>query len=328
MGIAEVAARAGVSPTTVSHVLSGRRPVSAATRQRVLGVIEELGYRPSTLARGLRTGRTATIALIIPDLANPFYPAVARGLQDVVAADGYHTFVCNTDARRDEELSFLDQALDRRVDGIVFAGFRTGAADLRPVLDAGVAVVMFGGQFEPGAADLVRSDDRRGVVTAVTHLLQERMTPVAFINGQPGAGPGDVRAAAYREALAAAGQPADPALVVTTDYTRAGGVAGIRAFLAAGPPPRAVMCANDLIAIGVLDVAREHGIAVPERLAVVGFDDIEAAALVTPALTTVINPGRELGQMCGRLLLERLAGDDRPPREVVIPPGFIRRESA
>lgn len=327
--ITDVAARAGVSITTVSHVLSDRRPVAEDTRQRVLAAIDDLGYRPSELARSLRMRRTHTVALLIPDLTNPFYPMLARGLQDAIRAEGYHSFVCNTDDDRTEEVTFLEEMVARSVDGIVVVGFGTDEKQLLRVEENGIPVVALGPQFTLQTADLVGPDDRRGMAEATRYLVRAGRSPVAFVGPSDDEGPGRVRREGYEDALREAGIPIDPDLVTGGDYTRESGVTSMRRLLDSGVALRSVVCANDLIAIGALDVARERGIAVPGDLAVVGFDDIEAAALTSPRLTTVINPAYAQGRAAGEVLLSRLNGGyTGPHRRVTLPCRLVIRESA
>ncbi|MEV4756927.1 LacI family DNA-binding transcriptional regulator [Micromonospora sp. NPDC049559] len=327
--IGQVAELAGVSATTVSHTLNGRRPVSAATRQRVLAAIEELGYRPNVLARGLRAGRSLTVGLVIPDITNPFYPLLARGLQDVLGPAGYDEIITNTNGDRELERAALDKMISRQVDGIAFAVFHTHAEDLRPVIEAGTPVVRLGGRQVQRGVDLVHSDDEGGAAEATRYLLRRGYRRIGFICGQAAEGPAAERVAGYRAALVEAGAPAGPELVAYTRFSRAGGADGLAQLLALPRPPDAVLCANDMMAIGALDVARTRGLRVPEEIAVMGFDDIEAASLVSPQLTTMANPAREIGQACGRLLLDRLGGAaGNPSAEVVVPARLVRRQSA
>jgi LacI family transcriptional regulator len=327
--IGQVADLAGVSATTVSHALNGRRPVSAATRRRVLDAIEQLGYRPNVVARGLRAGRTLTVGLIIPDITNPFYPVLARGLQDVLGPAGYDEIVTNTNGDRDLERLALDKMISRQVDGIAFAVFHTHAEDLAPVIDAGIPVVRLGGrQAQPGV-DLVHSDDEGAACEAVRYLLRGGYHRVGFVCGAAAEGPAAERVAGYRAGLGEAGVALDPRLIVHTEFSRAGGAGGVDRLLRLRRPPDAVLCANDMMAIGALDAARERGLRVPYDLAVMGFDDIEAATLVTPQLTTMANPAREIGRACGRLLLDRIADPDGGRfTELVIPAQLVRRQSA
>jgi len=328
--IVDVAHHAGVSITTVSHALSGKRRVAEATRTRIETSIRELGYRPNAFARGLRTERSHMVALIIPDITNPYYPTLARGMQDSLHAGGYQTLVGSTDGQREQELTFLTDSLQRRVDGIAFASFATSTRSLAPVLRANIPVVSIGDKIQHDDVDCVRTDDAEGSRDATAYLIEKGYDPIGMIGGPPGILPSDHRLEGHRAALRAAGVPFDPDLLAIGDFTRAGGAAAMRELLGRGPhPPRAVFCANDLMAIGAMDAAREAGHGVPRDIAVMGYDDIEAAALVTPDLTTVVNPADEMGRACGSLLLERMSGQPRDTRrEVVIPHRLIARGSA
>ncbi len=327
--IGQVAQLAGVSATTVSHALNGRRPVSAATRGRIMQAIDQLGYRPNVVARGLRAGRTMTIGLVIPDITNPFYPLLARGLQDVLGPAGYDEIITNTNGDRELERIALDKMISRQVDAVAFAVFDTHAADLQPVIDAGIPLVRLGGrQTQPGA-DLLHTDDESAAADATRYLLETGYRRIGFLSGPAAHGPAAERITGYRAALHAAGLPADPDLVVQTEFSREGGAQAMTRLLALQDTPRAVLCANDMMAIGALDTARERKLDVPGQIAVMGFDDIEAASLVSPQLTTMANPAREIGQACARLLLERVSGvESGPSREIVVPSKLIRRESA
>jgi LacI family transcriptional regulator len=327
--IFDVARHAGVSITTVSHALSGNRRVAEATQERIHHAIRELGYRPNAFARSLRTERSHMVSLIIPDITNPYYPTLARGLQDALHAGGYQSFVCNTDGEREEERSFLSDALQRRVDGIAFAAFATTARMLAPVLRANIPLVSIGTMIRHAKIDQVSTDDVAGSRDATEYLIRKRYGSIGMIAGPPGSSPGDRRLEGHRAALAAAGIRFDARSIAIGDFTRAGGAAAMTELLSRGTRPRAVFCANDLMAIGAMDAIREAGLRVPRDIAVMGYDDIEAAALVTPDLSTVVNPAYEMGQACGRLLLERMSEDEPGPcREIVVPHRLIPRTSA
>ncbi|MDX3103463.1 substrate-binding domain-containing protein [Nonomuraea angiospora] len=327
--IRRVADLAGVSATTVSHTLNGRRPVSEETRRRVLRAIEELGYRPNVLARGLRTSRSQTIGLIIPDITNPFYPALARGLQDVLGPAGYDQIISNTDGVRRTEQAAIEHMIARQVDGLAFAVFHTHAEDLLPAIEAGIPVVRLGGRLVQRGVDLVHSDDEGGAAEATRYLLGCGYRRIAFVCGPAAEGPAAERVAGYRAALAEAGVAPDQALVAHTHFSRAGGAEGVARLLELAEPPDAVLCANDVMAIGALDVAAQRGLRVPGDLAVMGFDDIDAAGMVSPGLTTMANPAREIGQATAVRLLDRLRDAiDEPSTELVVPARLVRRQSA
>jgi LacI family transcriptional regulator len=328
--IVDVATAAGVSVTTVSHVLSGRRPVSAATRARVEEVVGRLGYQADPSARGLRTQRTRLLGLVVPDITNPFNAELAAGLQEAALAEDYLTVVCETPKEPQRVRAVMRQLTARRIDGLVLGRYPTGEGVLDALLATGAPVVRLGGRVDDGPGDVVHAAETEGMRDLVRHLVRDRgYRRIGFIGGAPDAEPGGDRHRGYLEALAEAGLGAPRDLVVWTDFTREGGRAGAARLLASAEPPDAIACANDLIAIGALDTARATRLPVPGKVAITGYDDIEAAALVSPALTTVLNPAREIGRSAARILTDRLDGrEDGPAREVLLAHRLVTRESA
>jgi LacI family transcriptional regulator, galactose operon repressor len=326
--ITDVARHAHVSKTTVSHVLSGNRAVAPATGERVRRSIETLGYRPSWPARSLRTRQTQMVALIVPDLTNPFYPTLARGLEAGLESGGYRAFICSSDGHPDRERAYLHEVCDRGVDGIVLDSFHLTVDDLHGATGGRLPVVWIGGsQFDHPGVDSVRSDDEGGAHAATEHLVRRGHTRIAMLDGPVGSGA--TRRAGYRRALAEAGLQAYPDPPLRTDWTRAGGRVQAQKLLALDLAPTAVFCSNDLTAIGVLDAAAAVGLVVPDELAVVGFDDIEPASLLTPSLTTVLNPAFETGFEAGRMLGERMTGSyGGPARAVTLPSPLVIRATS
>lgn len=327
--IADVARAAGVAPSTVSHALSGRRPVSPAVLARVNAAVEQLDYRASALARGLRTQRTLTVALVIADISNPFYPAVARGVQDAMSAAGYQVVVCSTDGDPTREASFVQDMISRSVDGIIMGLFHTPPEALDNLVDGSVPIVMLGSMAAGNIGDRVMGDDQVKVAEATARLIDTGRSRIAYIGAEHGTGAADARRAGYEDALLGGGLVINADLIVDSDYSRAGGVAGVKQLLARGVDFDAVVCVNDLSAIGAMEALRAVNRSVPDDVAVVGFDDIEAAELVRPSLTTIDNRAYEKGTLCGRLLLQRLTGELTGPfRNIVVPGQLIVRESA
>lgn len=327
--IEDVAKSAGVSATTVSHVFSGRRPVSAETIQRVQDVAARLGYRPNGVARSLRVQRTETAMIIIPDITNPFYTAFSRGVQDALRQGGYHAVLCNTDAVESEERAYVDEAIARRLDGVIIAAFRIEDKALAPLTAAGIAVVSLGLGSASGQVDRIGFDQVAFSREAVEHLLDRVQGPVAFIYGDELSPPSKSRRLGYETACASRGVSIPANYVVSTDFTIEAGADGMARLLDLETPPRGVFCANDLIALGAMRVAKERGLRIPEDLAVIGCDDIDTAALVTPPLTTVRQDTDRLGHECGRLLLSRMSGEFHGPgRTIVLQHELIVRGSA
>ena len=310
---ADVARRASVSQAVVSYVLNASSSVTipAATRERVLAAAAELGYVPNSAARSLRTQKTMTIAGVIPDITNPFYPAFERGIQDVAEANGYDLVTYNTDGNVAKELKSLRFAREGRVDGLVMTPFHVTPADLEPLLEIGVPVVMLGGDHEIWAAHGVDShsiENERAARDAVAYLLDRGHSRLGMISGEAGTPPRERRVRGYLQALSEHGIPREPVLIRSGDFTEAGGYQGMKDLLRLRPLPTAVFCANDLLALGAMVALREAGLDVPADMAVVGFDDIPAARFVTPALTTVAQFPEQLGRRCAELLIDRLSG--------------------
>lgn len=325
--IAQVAARAGVSDTTVSHVLSGNRPVAAATQRRVRAAVRQLGYRPNGVARSLRSKRSMTVALIIPDLTNPFYTVLARGLADQLDEAGYRVIVCNTDAEQDREQDFIDDMLDRGVDAIAMTSYHLATSEVARVINLGVPITCVGESIDHPRVDRVIADGEQGGWEATRHLLSRGAARIAMITGAEELN--NDRVSGYRRALTEAGKRFSRKLVEHGNWTRSGGRSAMHALMRKDSNIDGVFCANDLMAIGAMDALRERGLSIPDDVALVGFDDIEAAALVTPALTTVVNPAYEAGRATGQLLLTRMQGEPTAPREITILPCTLRlRESA
>jgi LacI family transcriptional regulator len=325
--IAHVADRAGVSATTVSHVLSGKRVVGESTRQTVMDAIAELGYRPNHVARHLRTRQSHMLAVLVPDITNPFYAVLTRGLADAVDAAGYGTFVGSTDGQHDRERKLFQDVMDRGVDGIVFASGELASEITFGPGDHTTPIVCIGDHLEHPLCDAVIPDDEAGSREAAAFLAERGYARIAMIQGPPRYGTG--RTTGFRAAMQAAKRRVPTEHMVRGDWTRKGGYQAMQTLMALPERPDAVFCANDLMAIGALDVAHELGLSVPDDVAVVGFDDVDAATIVTPQLTTVRNPAYDLGNAAGDLALSRLTGRYRGAgRTVVLPCPLVERGTA
>jgi LacI family transcriptional regulator len=327
--IASVAAAAGVSPTTVSHALSGKRAVSADTRKRILEAIEKQNYRPNMVAKSLRSQKTQSVALLLVDIANPYYPAVARAVHDVLATEGYVSFIGNTDGDAETERRLLEEMVARGVDGVVMQPMALSAAQVRDVVGPAMPLVITTDEAGDVPADCVLTDDTRGLTEAVNYLVQKDVHELGFIVGPPGAATGPLRLAAFRAAVAAAGLKVPERWIEYGPFTRDGGAAAAARLLGRADRPRAILCGNDLIAIGAVEAARKAGLRVPEDVAIVGFDDIETADLVTPRLTTIVNPASAVGEACARTILWRVEnGPDVPYERIILPTHLVIRQSA
>jgi LacI family transcriptional regulator len=326
--MSDVAREAGVSLMTVSRAINAKGEINPQTRARVLRVAEEMGYRPSNIARGLATRRTHTLGLVIPDVANPFFSDVARGAEHVAYAAGYNVFLCNTDEDPQRESAVLQSLEEKRVDGIVLCSSRLDDGELRTVVDRHPAVVLVNRELENAGAGVVLVDDETGGRAVAQHLLQAGHKAVGLLAGPPASRSGHQRARGYRAALAAAGLPYRPDWVRDCSPVVESGQAVASALLAAHPELTALECYNDLVAVGAQQACADLGRRVPDDVAVAGFDYIVLAALVTPPLTTCRVPRYELGAQAMRLLLEQIGGCPQGHRKIVLRPDLVVRASA
>ncbi|MER5623384.1 LacI family DNA-binding transcriptional regulator [Streptosporangium sp. NPDC002544] len=324
--ITTIAERAGVSIASVSRVLNGL-PTRENTVRRVLSAAEELGYVPNSVARSLKSRRTNQVAFAMADIGNPVYLAMIREIQPVLKAAGYRLVLHSTDADVADEIDVLRSLGERYVDGLIMIPLRVSEAHLKAIEAARAPVVIIGSVPDGTRVDNIRTDSRTGVRLALDHLHSLGRRRIGFVNGPLDTVPGSARSTAYAEALSALGLPYDENLVEIGDFYRAEGAAAVSRLLARAPDLDAIMCANDLIALGALEVLRRNGRRVPEDVAVAGMDDIDMAAAAWPALTSVSLGSAERGRAAAELLLDRLGNGEREPRVVTVPPRLVVRAS-
>ena len=328
--IRHVARQADVSVGTVSNVLNRPDSVAPATRQRVLRAITELGFVRNESARQLSTGRGRVLGLVVLDLTNPFYTDLARGVEDSASPAGFAVIVCNTDADPGKEETHLTLLEQQGVQGVlIIPSGDSVAARLRRLRDHGTAVVSLDHRTADADHCAVGVDDVRGGELAMAHLLSLGHTQVAYISSSPELAPCRERGEGARASLAQWGRDPDSMVDVRVPSLgfQNGRDAGMR-LLGLYPRPTAVICTNDLIALGVLQVLTEHRVAVPDDIAIVGYDDIDFAAAAAVPLTSVRQPRRLLGRTGADLLLEEVqhvAGHRH--RRVVMTPELVVRSS-
>lgn len=326
----DVAQLADVSQATVSQILNPRSTlaISAETKARVARAIEELGYVPNRAAQSLRSRRTFTIACLIPDVTNPFYPVVERGILDVCNRYGYDLLTYNSDGEREKELNFLRLICEGRADGVVGVFFHVSAKDLSELLEAGTPIVRLEATAKGTGRlplDNVYVDNVAAAEAATSYLISKGRKRIAVIGVE--AGPHFARLRGYRQALLARGL--GETVVHASDFMEEGGYSAMQQLLAVCPRPDAVFAVNDLLAVGALMAVREAGLRVPQDIAIMGFDDIPIARLMSPALTTIAQPKRLLGTRAAELLFERLGGSPAVVgRSEELPFELIIRESA
>lgn len=331
ISIADIARAAGVSHTTVSRALRESPLISERTRGRIQRLAQEMGYTPNAIAQSLQTRHSSTIGLVVTSIADPFFGDVVKGVEEVARAAGFSVFLSATHNDPDQEMAIIETFHRRRVDGILVASSRT--TNYKERLDhIRIPTVLINSHAESQAKLLYRVsiDDRRGAHLAVEHLLQLGHRSIGYLGISSRPRSNWQRLLGYQSALTAAGVPGCDDWVVITpgdeashEEDVAAGQFSLPRFLDAGVT--AIFCYNDMTAIGLLMACRERGIAVPQELSIIGFDDIKMASYVTPPLTTIHQPMVELGRLATQVMLNLL--NNRPGRDYMLPPTLMLRSS-
>ncbi|WAC71319.1 LacI family DNA-binding transcriptional regulator [Roseateles sp. SL47] len=325
--IKDVAALAGVSFTTVSHVLNNTRPVSAQARARVLAAVDEIGYLPSAVARSLRRSETKIVGVLVPNVRNPFFAELVVGVEEWCRQAGYSVFLCNSDNDPKHQQSYLRTLLEKRIDGLLLSSAGDADALATTFRHASVPVVTVD-RLVPGArADRVSVNNQVGATAAVRHLLDLGHRRIGCVSGPAEFEVTQERVAGWRGALHAYGIEAGPDWLIESDFSTAGGYEAVKALLTRQPDLTAVFTSNDLMAMGALRAAAELGRAVPRQLSVVGFDGIELGSYIYPAITSVGCSIRDLGREAGRALIERIENPQAPFKDLQLTPQLVLRES-
>lgn len=323
--IADVAREAGVSMMTVSRAINNKEGIGDATRQRVLDIIERMGYRPNTIARGLVTKHTGTLGLVVPDNANPFFSEIARGVEHAAYAEGYNVFLCNTEEDKDRELDVIQSLSEKLVDGIIVCSSRLEDDTLQEALSFYSATVLINRLLDHTIT--LRIDDIRGGQIATQHLLNGGHRVIGLIAGPKNSFSGRQRTIGYKMAMQAAGVSCDADCIEHCLPMVDAGKDAAHTLLTRNPQMTALFCYNDLVAVGALKACAERGYAVPERVAIVGFDDIFLSSLVTPPLTTCRVARYDLGRQAAHMVLAQIEGQHERS-DVLVQPELIIRASA
>jgi LacI family transcriptional regulator len=327
--IAEVAALAGVHTATVSRALSSNaeHQVNAETAKRVKKAAKDLGYIPNVMARGLRTSSSMTIGVIIPDLTNPLFPPIIRGIENYLSPRGYNALLANTDGHDAVERSAFDSLLERRVDGFILATGVEGGSLLEEAYAKNVKVVMVNRDAGSVPYPLVASDDANGIVTAMHHVIDLGHRRIVHIAGPAAFSTTRHRTEAF-ERVCASVPGIEGRILWATALSVAAGEAAVDDFLVSGEhTATAIVAGNDLLALGALRSLRKHGLRCPKDVSIVGFNDMPFAEDFNPALTTVHVPQQEMGTEAARLLLRNIENDSQTAVNVTLPVSLIVRSS-
>src|SRR5438094_3066681 len=328
----DVAQRAEVSTSTISHVLNQTRFVSDELRQRVLAAMRELNYQPNAAARMLTLNRSNTIGLIVSDIRNPFFASVARGVEDVAQEHGYTVVLCNSDETAWRETACLNALETRAVDGVLLASAGVADEHLSRLVQAGFPIVLVDRDLPELGAPAVLLDNEGAAYSAVWHLITRGHQRIAMLSGRAAISTTTERVAGYRRALREAGVEMDDRLVVSGESTSEGGTIAANAVLDLDERPSAIFSGNNLMTIGALQTIVNRGLLVPDDVALVGFDDFPFpwSDAFRPHLTTVAQPTYELGRRAAELLVQRLKKSPRSisAERVVLDGKLVVRESS
>lgn len=328
--MADVARTVGVSQQTVSRAINDKGEISAETKSLVLEAVKRLGYRPSGIARSLATQRTTTIGLVVPDIANPFFSGIARGIEEVAFANNYNLFLCNADEDIDRERSALDSLFSKQVDGLILCSSRLDQEELLERLAKFRYTVLFNKEVEGPHENLrtIAVDDTLGTQIALGHLFSRGHRRIAFVAGPERSWSSQLRLTSFRQAYADHGYELDEGLIRHCMPDIQAGFEMTSRLIESSYAFSALLAFNDLVAIGALQACMQLNRSVPEDLAVMGSDDIQMASYIKPALTTLHVPQRVLGETAMRMLMGMMSPGEGKVEKVYFKPKLVVRESA
>jgi LacI family transcriptional regulator len=323
----QVAERAGVSTSTVSHVINNTRVVSEDVRERVLALIAEMRYIPSAVARSLKNDKTQTIGMMIPNNSNPYFAELIQGIEDASFKLGYNIILCNAYDDAEKQAAYLRVLMEKRIDGLILVASGADESLGHLLATQNTPMVLVDREVEGVEADFIESDHEQGGYIATKYLLDLGHREIACVSGPIDLLPSRDRVVGYMRALKEAGLKFRLDYLVRSDFTSEGGFNAFRQLLALKNRPTAIFASNDLMAIGGICAASEAKVRVPEELSVMGYDDIALASFSTPRLTTVAQPKYEIGEQTARMLVERIQGAALPPRREKLQTELVVRQS-
>lgn len=324
--IRDVAKLAGVSVTTISRFINKNGYVNAITEQKIKQAIETLRYEPNSVARGLAGKKTKTVALILPDISNPFFSELARAVEDVAQMYGYTVILCNSDDQGSKEKTYIDVLMNKYIDGFVFASHTIVKNDVTQLMEKNIPFVVLDRAPAEGECSIVRSKNRDGARIAVKHLLEIGCRKIAHIYGPQDLTTARQRLIGYEETVK--DYPwYTPSLLESGDFRIDGGMRAVEQLMKRHPDVDGLFAGNDLMAVGALKALHRMGYKVPEQVAVCGFDGIRMTEITQPELTTVAQPIYEIGAMVTRILIKKIEGILEQNETYELDVKLIERES-
>jgi LacI family transcriptional regulator len=326
--IKDVAAKAGVSPSTVSRVVGGYGYVKNSTKIKVEKAIKELDYKPNTLARSMITKSTKTIGIVVTDITNPFFASVIRSIEDYIWKSGYAILLANTDENVDREKAVISAIIERQVDGLILVpSIKQLTPHLELLTKRDIPVVLVDRMVEGLSADAVMVDNENGAFTAVNHLISKGHKRIGVIIDDLNISTNHERLLGYKKALNLAGLPFDPSLIKSCKFTSKSAFELVSTMLSQDDRPSGLFCANNFMTLGTLQAIVQTKTKIPEEISLVGFDDIYWFSTGSQQVSTVSQPVKDLGIVAASRLLDRLNGDKNSPMEIRLKTHFIDRGS-
>lgn len=325
--IRDVAELAGVHPSTVSRVINDDSRISEKTKNKVLLIIKKLGYTPNAIARGLKIKRTYTLGMLIPDITNPFFAEIARGVEDAANANGFNIILCNTDDKLKKERIYLEILKEKRVDGLILGTAHIRDKSILELEKKKFPYILLSRNIEGLDKNCVIVDDVVGGIIVTEYLIKLGHRRIAHITGPPTVRVANNRLEGYKFALEKHQIEYYEELVEEGDFRIKGGYQAMKKFLELPEPPTAIFAANDLLALGAMQAIQKKKYHIPEDFCIIGFDDIRLASFVYPPLTTIRQPMLEMGALAVKMLLKIIEEGEFNQRKIVLKPKLIIRES-
>lgn len=325
--IRDVAELVGVHPSTVSRVINDDSRISEKTKNKVLLIIKKLGYTPNAIARGLKIKRTYTLGMLIPDITNPFFAEIARGVEDAANANGFNIILCNTDDKLKKERIYLEILKEKRVDGLILGTAHIRDKSILELEKKKFPYILLSRNIEGLDKNCVIVDDVVGGIIVTEYLIKLGHRRIAHITGPPTVRVANNRLEGYKFALEKHQIEYYEELVEEGDFRIKGGYQAMKKFLELPEPPTAIFAANDLLALGAMQAIQKKKYHIPEDFCIIGFDDIRLASFVYPPLTTIRQPMLEMGALAVKMLLKIIEEGEFNQRKIVLKPKLIIRES-
>ena len=329
--IKDIAKEAEVSPTTVSRVLNNKPDVSDQTKKKIQQVIEKLNYNPNGIARGLVLNKTHSLGLIIPDISNPFFPEVAKGIEDYAKKQDYSVIFCNTDNHKQGEKEAIELMKNKQVDGMIvsLAINEQNKKELTRLAEDNFPVVQIDRKIPQSGFPAVVIDNQAAAYKATSYLVQLGHHDIAHISGDLAVKPAQDRLTGFKQALKSAGIDLLDEWIKEGNYSKHSGYQKMKELLSLEQHPTAVFIANDLMALGAYEAVFEQGLEIPNDISIVAYDDIELATVIRPRLTTISQPEYKLGVEAAKLLVRSIEGkDELTLNDQILTAKLVKRESS